>query len=332
MRHAVTLVLILPLLAACTDSEPVRLTGGTMGTTWSISMTDSGDRDLDTLHIGVMQSLAEVNSAMSTWDPDSEISRFNQMPAGCLEISQGFAEVVGAALDISRASDGAYDISLGPLIDVWGFGAAEEVSAPTEGQIAELITQTGYHHLDLEDQNFCKDLDEIQINLSSIAKGYGVDVLADLLMEQGVENFLVEIGGELFAKGDKNGESWMVGVENPASQTGQSAMLALPLENQSVATSGDYRNFFVLDGVRYSHILDARTGSPIHNQIASATVVADSVMLADGWATALMAVGSDRAIELADEQELALLLVMRDGEGFRSLANARWVNQFGVPE
>jgi len=332
MRRVFVAALLLPLLVACTDSEPVRLTGGTMGTTWSISIADSGDRDLEALHLEVMQSLAGLNAAMSTWDSDSEISQFNQMPAGCMSISPAFAGVVAASLDISQATDGAYDISLSPLIDLWGFGAEGEVVAPTEKQVAELLAQTGYQNLDVEERNLCKRFDDIQINLSSIAKGYGVDVVADLLKEQGIENFLVEIGGELFASGSKNGEPWRVGVENPASQGGQSAILALPLENQAVATSGDYRNFFVLDGKRYSHILDARRGRPIHNQIASATVIADSVMLADGWATALMTVGSERAVEIADEQGLAILLILHEEDGFQSLANGRWVSQFGEPE
>lgn len=322
------LVLALPLLLSCSDPEPVRLTGGTMGTTWSISIVDSQGLDLDALHLGVMQKLSEINSAMSTWDPESEISQFNQMMAGCMTVSAGLAEVVNTALDISVISEGAYDISLSPLIDLWGFGAGEEVIAPSDQQIATLLAQTGFEYVQVDAQQLCKELDEIQINLSSIAKGYGVDALVSLLEDWGVENFLVEIGGELFARGDKEGQPWMVGVENPASQAGQSAMLALPLKDQAVATSGDYRNFFMLGGERYSHIIDARSGRPIHNQVASVTVVADSVMLADGWATALMAMDSEHAMEIADELGFAVLVVKRNGEQFENLENPAWVNQF----
>lgn len=331
MKLWIFAIFVVPLLAACSDSEPVRLTGGTMGTTWSIAIADPGDQDFEALHLGVMQKLAEVNGAMSTWDPDSEISQFNQMSAGCMTVSPAFAGVVETALDISALSDGAYDISLGPLIDLWGFGAAEEVVAPTDEQIANLLARTGYRHVEVDGQNLCKDIDDIQINLSSIAKGYGVDVVADYLSEQGIENFLVEIGGELYASGEKNDQPWTVGVENPASQGGQSALLALPMENQAVATSGDYRNFFMLDGERYSHIIDARSGRPIHNQVASVSVIADSVTLADGWATALMAVGSEHAFQIADELGFAVLIIMRDGDEFEALANPVWVSQFGNP-
>ena len=318
-------------LGGCSDSEPLRLTGGTMGTSWSISIADQTDMDLDILHQEVMQELAAVNAAMSTWDPDSEISRFNRIPAGCMQISADFAEVMQAALLLSRLTDGAYDVSLGPLIDLWGFGAGEAVDAPTDAQINTLLAQTGFAHLQLDGQTLCKDMDSIQINLSSIAKGFGVDVVAEYLSAGGMENYLVEIGGELLARGDKNGVSWTVGVENPASLAAHSALLALPLENQAVATSGDYRNFFILDGRRYSHIIDARTGRPVDNHIASVTVIASKAMLADGWATALMTFDPERAMEIADNQGLAVLLMLRDGDQFENRASSLWLRLFGDP-
>lgn len=331
MRSIYFWLMVLPFLTACSDSESVRLTGGTMGTTWSISIADFGESDLDQLHLAVMQRLAEINSLMSTWDQTSEISQFNQMPAGCMVVSSELAEVVDAALTISVITEGAYDVTLGPLIDLWGFGAVEQIDAPTQEELDAALPLTGFGFIDHNGESLCKEFDALEINLSSIAKGYGVDQVADLLAEWGYENFLVEIGGELYASGDKYGEAWRVGVENPASMGGQSAMLALALENQAVATSGDYRNFFMLDGKRYSHIIDARTGRPVDNQIASVTVIADSVMKADAWATALMAVGPDRAQEIADQQGLLLLLVLRDDEDFRVLPNLAWIDQFGEP-
>ncbi len=327
-----SLCLLLALTGCSRPEESVRLAGVTMGTTWSLVLTETQDRDLTLLHTGIMQVLAEVNSAMSTWDPDSEISRFNQMAAGCVDISPAFAEVMGAALEISALTQGAYDVSLGPVIDLWGFGAAEGVSAPDAGLIAATLARSGYQHLELTGARLCKDRDDLQINLSSIAKGYGVDAVANYLRAEGLDNFLIEIGGELLAQGDKFGEPWRVGVENPAAGNLPSATLTLPLVDQAVATSGDYRNFFILDGRRYSHIIDARTGQPADNAIASASVVAEDVTMADGWATALMILDPASGLALADTQGLAVLLILRDPadeSNFHDLTNARWQALFG---
>ncbi len=318
------------MLVACSEPpQPVRLGGQTMGTSWSALVAADVD-DPAGLQAELESLLAGVNRAMSTWDPESEISQFNRMAAGCMELSEEFAYVVDYALHVARATDGAYDISVSPLIDLWGFGAPEVLSPPDPAQIAEALQRTGYQYLELDGTRLCKDVDHLEINLSSIAKGYGVDRLAEHLWSLQLNNFLVEIGGDLYVSGDKFGRPWTVAIEQPDSLQRSVAQI-LHLREVALATSGDYRNFFLLNGRRYSHIIDSRTGYPVENDIASVSVAAVDVTRADAWATALMTLPLERALDLAGAENLAVLFLLRRGEAFEAVSNPAWQAYFEHP-
>ncbi|WP_424933791.1 FAD:protein FMN transferase [Amaricoccus macauensis] len=310
------------LLASCDRTpEVIRIAGETMGTTYHVTVVDPpSEEDAETLRDAIEAKLAAVNGCMSTWDPDSEISRFNAMQSSePMEITENMAEVVRAADAIHALSHGKFDITLGPLIDLWGFGEPRPGEPiPSDEAIAEALEIVGQARLiDLKPgPSLAKRDPRVRVNLSAIAKGYGIDQVAAVLAEKGIENYLVEIGGDLVASGQNPlGDAWVIGIERPDAQQ-RAVEMVLPLTDLGAATSGDYRNFFEEDGVRYSHIIDPTTGRPVTHRTTSVTVVAKSAMLADGLATALLATGERRGIDLAEENNIAALFIVHDGEGF----------------
>jgi len=308
------------ILAACTREAPT-LTGATMGTTFSIIVPGLKQSDLAKLKSRADARLEEVNASMSTWQNNSSISRFNESATtDWFEVSQGFVLVAMAALEIAHRTGGAFDPTVGPLVRRWGFDKDAAGSLPTSEEIAALLALTGFEnlHVDAESSSIKKSIIELQLDLNAIAKGYAVDLLAAEVAALGYQDYLVEIGGELRVSGvNADGDPWRIGIERPdASKAVDGKQPGLYLQSGGVATSGDYRNVFESDGVRYSHIIDARTGSPVSHGLASVTVVAESTMLADGWATALMVLGPDEGMKIARQLELASFFIVRDGEGF----------------
>jgi len=311
-------------LVAC-GREPAlhRLSGHTMGTTWHVTLTAPAGLSLRAaaLTAGVEQTLEAVNASMSTYRDDSEISRFNRLPVNSwFTVSESFFHVLSAALAVGRDSGGAYDITVGPLVNLWGFGpAGVAVTPPEPAAIEQTLQQVGQHwlRLDSSEMRVLKTAD-VYLDLSSIAKGWAVDEVARWLREQGIEDYLVEVGGEMRVAGQSpRGDAWRVAIEQPdARQFGIAG--AIRLSDQGVATSGSYRNFFEVDGVRYSHSIDPRTGYPIAHELVSVTVVNASTMLADAWATALTVLGAQEAWSVAQAQGLAVYLIERDGDGFSS--------------
>ncbi len=302
----------------------VYIDGLTMGTTYSIQMHALPDQ-LDTAELQnrLEQLLAEINRQMSTYQPDSEISRFNQSQStDWFPISAEFAGVAAAAQQISHLTEGAFDITVGPLVELWGFGTRITTQRPADAEVAGLMAGIGYGQLEWRTQppGLRKRVSGLQIDLSAIAKGYGADVLADHLSGAGVDNYLVEIGGELRAAGvNPDGRPWQVGIQQPDAETPQ-AQQVLGLHDQGVATSGDYLNFYVQDGRRFSHIIDPRSGYPVKHQTASVTVVAATTMQADVWATALLVLGEDQGLQLAEAHSIAaLFLVRKAGSGFETV-------------
>lgn len=304
---------ILIALVACKREVPV-LTGATMGTTYSVIVADLKRTDRDPLKIAIDTALRDINDAMSTYQEDSFISRFNA--SGSIEwfdVPAGFVVVTDAALQIAAASDGAFDPTIGPLVKRWGFGKEQSKSIPSPDEIALLLQQTGYENLSLDAKNLAikKNYSDLQLDLNAIAKGYAVDQLAAEVEALGYTDFLVEIGGELRVSGSNtDGSPWRIGIETPDASGNSTA--GLYLSDNGVATSGDYRNTFEHEGNRYSHIIDARNGAPVTHRLASVTVVADTAMLADGWATALMVLGPDAGMEIAEKLEIACLFIVRD--------------------
>ncbi|MEM1191112.1 MAG: FAD:protein FMN transferase [Pseudomonadota bacterium] len=311
-------VLVAPLGGCERSPERVVLRGATMGTTWSVTYGGDAGLSPDAARSLIEEELVVLNDVLSTYLPDSEISRLNAMAGDAdVQLSERFADVLDDALAWSQATGGAYDVTVGPLVELWGFGAAEFTGVvPQTDAIEAARSLVGAQRL-IWDRN-TRRLQRpagIRIDLSSIAKGYAVDRLSGLLAEQGVSSSLVEIGGELRARGERpEGGAWRLAVESP--DPGESRFIdALSVVNASVATSGDYRNFFEVEGRRYSHLVDPRTGFPVNHELVSVTVVHEKCMVADALATALIVMGLDGALALAEERDLAAHFVTRDDEG-----------------
>ncbi|WP_170333782.1 FAD:protein FMN transferase [Ruegeria arenilitoris] len=318
MRRLTALALMLFVSGCLFDKEPevVRLSGETMGTTFNITAIGE-DIDETALAASVEETLAQVNAKMSNWDPNSEVSTFSASDSTApADVSEEFAYVIAAANEVHEKSNGTFDVTLGPLIELWGFGPRKpEDPVPADADIQAALNGVGQARLlklDSAAGTLAKSNADVGINLSAIAKGYGIDAVAQSLSDAGLENYMVEIGGDLVAKGQNDkGESWQIGVEKP--ETGsQLIQLIVPVDNLGMATSGDYKNFFEQDGVRYSHIIDPTTGRPITHRTTSVTVLAENAMMADAWATAMLALGQEEGLRLAEEHQLAVFFISRD--------------------
>lgn len=307
----VTLTLLLAGLAACSKEVPV-LSGATMGTTYSVIVPDLKNSDREALQTKVESALAAVNAAMSTYQPDSSISVFNASETtDWFTVPEHFVVVLNAAVQVAAASGGAFDPTVGPLISRWGFGSDQQNEVPEPAEVEALLNTIGFTRLEIDTENSSLKKSDgfVQVDLNAIAKGYAVDLLALQVASLGYENYLAEIGGELRAAGyNAQGDPWRIGIEHPDANNPVSG---LRLTAGGVATSGDYRNAFESNGVRYSHILDPRTGYPVSHALASVTVVAESAMLADAWATALMVLGPDEGMKIALQNGLAGFFVVR---------------------
>jgi len=300
-------------------AEQVRFAGSTMGTTYSVVL---GEQETPSVGLSgeVAALLAEVNASMSTYDASSELSRFNRHASSePLQVSAPLAEVLRMALEVSRASGGAFDVTGGPLFEAWGFGPTEHPQQPLdESDLRVLRERVGFDKLTLSGNKLRKTHPQLRVDLSAIAKGYAVDRVAALLDQRGQENYLVEIGGELRARGHRApGQPFRVGIEAPV-EGRRATYTAIHLSDSAVATSGNYRNHFDLGGQRYGHTIDPRTGRPVRHRLVSATVLHQSCALADAWATAMMVVGPEEAWQLAQATHLDVLLLMdHEGEALR---------------
>ncbi|WP_253282606.1 FAD:protein FMN transferase [Ruegeria atlantica] len=319
---------LMPLLAVATllsgclfDKEPevVRLSGETMGTTFNITAIGE-DLDEAALAAAVEETLAEVNAKMSNWDPESEVSVFSASTSTApVPVSDELALVLSAANEVHEKTGGTFDVTLGPLIELWGFGPRKpEDPVPSDAEIEAALSSVGQARLltlDTAAGTLSKADPKVGINLSAIAKGYGIDAVAGALQDAGIDDYLVEIGGDLVAKGkNEQGEAWRIGIEKP--ETGaQGIQLIVSLDDRGMASSGDYKNFFEQDGVRYSHIIDPTTGRPITHRTTSVTVLAENAMLADAWATAMLALGHEKGMDIAEKYKLAVYFISRDVTG-----------------
>ncbi|MEP5568070.1 MAG: FAD:protein FMN transferase [Halioglobus sp.] len=316
--------LALTLLVACErPAEFYTLSGSTMGTTWNATLVLPSGSELQQQQLltGIESLLEAVNDSMSTYRNESEISRFNLSPEDqWFSVSTDFYVVLSAALAVGRQSGGAYDITVGPLVNLWGFGPKGLVFEPPPAEaITDVKQRVGQDYLRLNgDSRSLKKSADVYLDFSSIAKGFAVDKIARWLDDQGIADYLIEVGGEMRVAGmSPRGDAWRVAIEQPDMGRLDVAS-AIRLSNTGVATSGDYRNYFEAEGVRYSHSIDPRTGYPVAHELVSVTVVHPSAMLADAWATALTVLGAEDAWSVALEQGLAVYLIQRDGDGFSS--------------
>jgi thiamine biosynthesis lipoprotein len=298
-----------------------------MGTTFTVKVVaeELSTEKQKEIEERIQAELDEVNAKMSHYRADSELSRFNQSGETTpFSVSEETFEVFREALEIAELTGGAFDVTVGPLVNAWGFGPDGRPEAvPSEDEIAELLVQVGYEKLELDQETFSlrKSTPGLQCDLSAIAKGYGVDQVAEALDEIGMTDYMVEVGGEVRTRGrNDQGQAWRIGIERPISE-GRLIQQVISLSGWAMATSGDYRNYYEVDGVRYSHMIDPRTGRPITHRLASVSIVEKRSARADGLATALLILGPDEGYQLAVEQDLAVVFMVKDDEeGFRERA------------
>lgn len=277
-----------------------------MGTFYHVKVVTGRLGSVKGLKEKIELRLDEINRSMSAYLPESEISRFNRFQETGVEfpVSTDFFRVMQAAARVHALSEGAWDGTVNPLVDLWGFGRAGRGSEPPPaGTIAALLGEVGFDAVEIREKGaLVKRRASVTLDLSSIAKGYGVDQVAEVVRTSGFTDFLVEIGGETFAAGRKgDGLAWRVGINTPQPDARADEIYAIvTLQDQALATSGDYRNFFERDGVRYSHIIDPRTGYPVANRVVSVSIQAPDCTLADGLATAVLVMGVERGLALID--------------------------------
>ncbi|MEL7613512.1 FAD:protein FMN transferase [Vreelandella titanicae] len=327
-------------VAGCSESDrplepPVRFDGNIFGTFYQVTIMDplTQGESLE-LEEGFKAELESVDQAMSTYRDDSELIAFNEAPLDEWQpLSNELIDVLAISQSVAEASHGAFDITVGDLVNLWSFGpGARPETVPSDDALSEELAQVGIDALEIDTQNMqARRTRDVFVDLSGVAKGHGTDRVAAYLEQQGLAHYLVNIGGELIARGLRDEEEqtpWQVGIEVPENGQ-QRAQHIIPLESMSVATSGDYRNYFEVDGQRFSHTIDPRTGRPVTHQLASVSVFHPSNAWADAWATALLVVGEQEAMQLAIENNLKVLLLVRDGEQWRSIASPEFVNYFG---
>ncbi len=276
------------------------------------------DKQSVNIHQGVEAILKQLNQDMSTWIPDSELSTFNRSTSlKPVEVSEGLRRVIKESIRLGHLSEGKLDVTVGPLVNLWGFGPeSRPEKQPTDEEIAQAKARVGIEHLTLVGNNMSKAIPNLYVDLSTIAKGYAVDLVAEYLEQQGFNDYLVEIGGELRVKGFKHtGELWHVAIEKPISE-GRAVQQVIVPRNNAVATSGDYRKYFEEDGQRFSHIIDPGTGKPINHKLVSVTVIHPSSMTADGLSTAMMVMGEEKALAFAEDNQLAAYLIIKTDDGF----------------
>ncbi len=296
--------------------------GGTMGTSYSVKISGKIKKSaLSNLTKKIETELAAISLQMSTWEPTSEISKFNASEeAGPFPLSDAFALVVLRALKLSESTHGAFDPTLNPLLNLWGFGSdAEEQAVPSDTDIATIRAKTGWEKIRFDtSSNLWKSIPEIQLDLNAIAKGYGVDAIARLLTEEGYQNWFVEIGGEVVVRGhNPDGVPWRIGIQFPTTNPMDTRLQGiLNLTHGATATSGDYRNYLIEEGVTYSHIIDPRSGHAVRSDTASVTVVATRCMDADGMATALFVMGATDGLAWVEEQAgVEAMFLLREANG-----------------
>ena len=314
--------IVIALLAACAgETEMLELTGSTMGTGYAVKVVPpSGSLPLEPLGDRIADRLEELEDRFSTYRDSSEISRFNaHVGEEWFEISPDFRDVLIRGLAISELSDGAFDMTVGPLVELWGFGAGGATNTiPSQTEIETLLEATGFDAVEVRASPPAvrRTAAGLKLDLSAIAKGFAVDEICALLDRAGLTSYMVEVGGEVRSRGKRaDGDDWMIGIENPlASGAADDIQDVVYLRDAAIATSGDYRNYFEFEDERYSHTLDPRTGWPVSHGLASVSVIGRSTTDADALATALMVLGPDLGLELAKRSGIAAQLMVRSDE------------------
>lgn len=322
LRHILVLC-GLTVLTGCGGDALERFGGPTMGSTYAIQYVRTpGTPAPAEVQRQVEGILAEVDRQMSTYRSDSDVERFNDLPAhSCQPMPGPILHLVRTGEQLSQASEGAFDLTVEPLINLWGFGPqAREIKVPDAATLGRVRQRVGHQYLHIDGHQLCKDA-AVEIDFNSIAAGYAVDRIAAQLTQLGIHSYLAEATGELKAAGVKpDGSPWRIALEEPRDDQ-QVAEKIISVDGFGVSTSGDYRNYFQQDGRRYSHTLDARTGAPITHQLASVTVLQPSALMADGLSTLLLILGPEQGWAYAEKHQVAAFFVMREGAGFVTRSN-----------
>jgi thiamine biosynthesis lipoprotein len=314
-----------PRMDAAADSQSVHIfRGEAQGTHYHIRYRGREQQDLPK---AVAHFLGEFDRIFSNYRPDSEVSRFNRHPSGeWFPVSAALERLVARSLLFSAQTEGAFDITIGALLKLWGFGPyrRQNPSVPDSSAIAQALKQSGYQHLETRPKPpaLRKKVSGLEIDLSGIAQGHAVDQVADLMERRGIFSYMIEIGGEVLAKGEKSpGDDWRIAIEAPQRESGRIVTVVRP-RGQGLATSGDYRNYFEAQGQRYSHVLDPRQGSPVRQDLASVSVLAPTVTEADAYAKVWMVLGRAEAQKKAVAWNLPSFLIVRDGQDYEMVAIA----------
>lgn len=315
------------LLAGCEDKtslsdQGVVLDGRTMGTFWRVSLAGVDAQQVPGLRASIQAQLDADDQLMSGYKADSTIMQFNRFQSTQRwPVTEALSDIVTLALRVGAKTDGAMDITIAPLVNLWGFGADKQpVKTPTQVQIDEVKAVSGLQHLKVVNeagqQWLQKDIPGLTLDLSTVGEGYAADHLAHLMEQRGISRYLVSVGGALVSRGlNPQGSPWRVAIQKPTDR--ENAIEALvDINGHGISTSGSYRNYYELDGRRISHIIDPATGRPIQHNLVSVTVIAPTALEADGWDTGLMVLGFERAKQVAEEQGLAVYMISKQAEGF----------------
>ncbi len=313
MPKILSLCLIFLLTSCSNDATLRQIDGKTMGTTYSVKVVSGSELRVTKEEID--ERLKEINKVFSNWDPYSELSLLDSEPVNeWVQASDELIFVLNESKKIMHKTAGAFDPGIGRVIDVWGFGPRLVDEMPDRNEIEDAVRLSSLTNLVIGNTKIKKTVD-IHINLSAIAKGYAVDEIAELLKRKGITDFLVEIGGEVVALGKNIEQQWTVGIEMPNSESA----IPITLNNKAIATSGNYRNFFIWEGEKYNHIIEPGTGLPVRSDLTSVSVIHPQTMIADAYATAMMVMGSERSIVLAKQLDLSIILILNGDQGYKQI-------------
>ena len=300
------------------------LDGKTMGTFWRVSVIGVDEAKAQALRAKVQAQLDADDRLLSTWKNDSALMRFNHAATtDPWPVSEAMADIVTLSLRIGAKTHGAMDITVGPLVNLWGFGPDKQpVATPDAQAIAAAKARTGLQHLQVINQSgrqfLQKDIPDLFVDLSTVGEGYAADHLARLMEQEGISRYLVSVGGALVSSGmNGEGKPWRVAIQKPTDR--ENAVQAIvDINGHGISTSGSYRNYYELDGKRISHVIDPQTGQPITHKLVSVTVIAPTALEADGWDTGLMVLGPEKAQQVVREEGLAVYMIVKEGEGFKT--------------
>lgn len=330
--RAVLPALVVTLLSligvGCSPADSIeQLAGPAQGSTYHIKyVRQTNTPSSAQVSIAVQDVLDTIDRQVSTYRTDSDLAQFNQLAGNsCLKVQPETMRMLAYAQQLNAQSQGIYDISLLPILQAWGFAPKQQppLTAPNEQQLLAAKANTGMQHLTVKQGQICKDQVALQLDLNSLAAGFTVDTIAQRFEQMGIHSYMIEVTGEIFAKGTKpDGSAWHIALEQPSLDGQQIVQQVLNLDNLGIATSGDYRNYYEKDGVRYSHIVDVRTAKPITHNTAAVTVIASDTMQADALATLLLSMGAEQGLAFAEQQQIAALFISREQQTFSNQSSS----------